>query len=162
MPVQLNQLVIGRKYFRINKQLGTRTIDAKFVGLFHGGFPTFEAGPLGGRISDNPEAYDFYLSENTLDISLGADLGILKEGVDIRLTTDVDSISYEEFVDQDECAIIINPMGNFTILPSMEKCFVYHVSSLQSWFDLENKVEPRTRIQLRQVDLRRFTYSMSD
>lgn len=94
--------------------------------------------------------------KKTLRISNATHIGVLREGTDI-LITDRNSISLDDFKDGEECVLIKHPNGNFTT--NGEKCFVYHVETLQDWFDAGKTTEPLTRVPITQEMLQRFTYS---
>ena len=96
------------------------------------------------------------LIDKTLKISKAPHIGVLKEGIDIVIT-DRNSISLDDFKDDEECVLIKHPNGNFTA--NGERCFVYHIDSLQGWFDAGNATEPLTRVPITQAMLQRFKYS---
>jgi len=91
-----------------------------------------------------------------LDISAAPHIGVLIEGDDIEIN-DMNGISLTNFEDGEECVLIRHPNGNFTV--NGQKCFVYHIDSLQGWFDSGRKTEPRTSITLTQDMLQRFNYA---
>jgi hypothetical protein len=158
-----------------------RSLPHKYLGSWvdtYGGiFIRFEAG-LNASVSDNVMAYDVYTPGTEpiiavpliaapliavpligiLNTAAALNVGILREGTHIILTEDIDSISHEPFQDGDACIQILNPAGNVPSLNPAGKCFVYHAESLQGWFNLGNKEEPRTRLLLSQADLKRFIY----
>lgn len=109
-------------------------------------------------ISDDliEELEDIMDTLNTIKISNAPHIGILKEGIDIVIT-DRNSISLDDFEDGEECVLIKHPNGNFTA--NGERCFVYHIDSLQGWFDAGNATEPLTRVPITQAMLQRFKYS---
>lgn len=94
---------------------------------------------------------------NLLDIAAAPHIGVLTEGTDITIT-DRNSVSLTDFEDGEECVLIKHPNGNFT-LTSGERCFVYHIPSLQGWIDAGNTSEPLTRVPITQAMLQRFKYS---
>jgi hypothetical protein len=96
-------------------------------------------------------------NQNKLKISKAPHIGVLTEGIDIRIT-DRNSVSLGDFEDDEECVLIRHANGNFT-LTSGERCFVYHIPSLQGWFDSGNTLEPLTRVPITQAMLQRFKYS---
>ena len=96
-------------------------------------------------------------NQNKLKISKAPHIGVLTEGIDIRIT-DRNSVSLDDFEDDEECVLIRHTNGNFT-LTSGERCFVYHIPSLQGWFDSGNTLEPLTRVPITQAMLQRFKYS---
>ena len=91
-----------------------------------------------------------------LNIATAPHIGVLIEGDDITIN-DRNSISLTDFEDGEECVLIKHPNGNFTA--NGERCFVYHVDSLQGWFDAGNKSEPLTRVPITQSMLQRFNYA---
>jgi hypothetical protein len=91
-----------------------------------------------------------------LEISKAPHIGVLKEGTDIVIN-DKNSISLDYFEDGEVCVLIKHPNGKFTA--SGERCFVYHIDSLQGWFDAGNNSEPLTRVTINQDMLQRFKYS---
>jgi hypothetical protein len=109
-------------------------------------------------ISDDliEELEDIMDTLNTIKISNAPHIGILKEGTDIVIN-DRNSISLDDFEDGEECVLIKHPNGNFTA--NGERCFVYHIDSLQGWFDAGNNSEPLTRVPITQAMLQRFKYS---
>ena len=92
-----------------------------------------------------------------LDIAAAPHIGVLTEGTGITIT-DRNSVSLTDFEDGEECVLIKHPNGNFT-LTSGERCFVYHIPSLQGWLDAGNTSEPLTRVPITQAMLQRFKYS---
>jgi len=98
-------------------------------------------------------------NQNKLKIAKAPHIGVLKEGIDIVIT-DRNSISLDDFKDGEECVLIKHPNGNFTA--NGERCFVYHIDSLQGWFDSGNATEPLTRVPITQAMLQRFTYSKQE
>jgi hypothetical protein len=109
------------------------------------------------------ESIDFPLIQtlknilNRLNIASAPHIGVLTEGTDITIT-DRNSVSLDDFEDGEECVLIRHPNGNFT-LTSGERCFVYHIPSLQGWLDAGNTSEPLTRVPITQAMLQRFRYS---
>jgi hypothetical protein len=91
-----------------------------------------------------------------LNIAAAPHIGVLIEGDDITIN-DRNSISLNDFEDGEECVLIRHPNGNFTA--NGERCFVYHVDSLQGWFDAGNRSEPLTRVPITQAMLQRFNYA---
>jgi hypothetical protein len=91
-----------------------------------------------------------------LNIAVAPHIGVLIEGDDITIN-DRNSISLNDFEDGEECVLIRHPNGNFTA--NGERCFVYHVDSLQGWFDAGNRSEPLTRVPITQAMLQRFNYA---
>jgi len=182
-PIPYCDLVVGQEYVRVYRNNPhEHTFPQKYIGLwidFQGRiFIEFEAGPSGvadgHTVSYNVELYDVYtpgeepiiaaplmavpLPLGYLNTTAAVNIGTLTEGTDVLLTEDVDSISHEPFQDGDICIQIVHPTGNVTLLNPAHKGFVYHAESLQQWFNLGNKEEPRTRLILAQADLKRFTY----
>lgn len=96
------------------------------------------------------------LKNDKLNIATAPHIGVLIEGDDITIN-DRNSISLTDFEDGEECVLIKHPNGNFTI--GGERCFVYHVESLQGWFDAGNNSEPLTRVPITQSMLQRFNYA---
>ena len=175
-PIDREHLIPGQVYTKVSKS-GERTyeITRPFVYYYEQGGTTILCFEFIGRslhLHYNADYYDFYvvgtqppdipprtpLRSSLLSISQAEDIGILKEGSDIILTTDTDSITYEPFVDGDECVQIIHPCGNFCIPKSTIRCFVYHAEAIQEWFYKGKTQEPRTRTQLQQSNLKRFVY----
>ena len=96
------------------------------------------------------------LKNDKLNIATAPHIGVLIEGDDITIN-DRNSISLTDFEDGEECVLIKHPNGNFTA--NGERCFVYHVESLQGWFDAGNTSEPLTRVPITQSMLQRFNYA---
>jgi len=145
MSLQANDLVIGQKYFRVDRKTGMHSIVARFLGLKYEEnpgitFAQFDAGP-GAVVWDNLAVYDIY--PGTIQIGTAKHIGILQEGTDIFLA-DVDPISHEAFEDGAECVRV----GRF----------VYHSHTLQSWLDTGRIEEPMTRTAITLDQLTRFTY----
>lgn len=95
-------------------------------------------------------------NKSKLNIALAPHIGVLIEGDDITIN-DRNSISLTDFEDGEECVLIKHPNGNFTA--NGQRCFVYHVDSLQGWFDAGNVSEPLTRVPITQSMLQRFNYA---
>jgi len=95
-------------------------------------------------------------TSGNLNIAAAPHIGVLIEGDDITIN-DRNSISLNNFEDGEECVLIKHPNGNFTA--NGERCFVYHVDSLQGWFNAGNKSEPLTRVPITQSMLQRFNYA---
>lgn len=95
-------------------------------------------------------------NKSKLNIAAAPHIGVLIEGDDITIN-DRNSVSLTDFEDGEECVLIRHPNGNFTA--NGERCFVYHVNSLQGWFDSGNISEPLTRVPITQDMLQRFNYA---